>query len=348
MKKRVLAVILMLAMVGCFAACNQNNSEESKDESKVSEASGDNSSTESSTESSEESYNMGDYIDQNIKNVESYKKMMSADKGDVIIISSKDYVSEYYKFENGEIGVVDKSTEKDNEYTYLKYTEGNKMYTVDIKEKLYAETDTSKDGSDNPTDKDNFFNDLINYMYYGITYMGVKDGVEIYDIPQDEKEEEAEDETVESTDASKAKDDSSVSDKSEGSKTESSAEESSKEPDDMKRYIKTTDTGIVMYDYLNGKKQSTIEITIRKITDADKKQFTIEGCKKYEESSTGDTSFNEEDLPDIPDLEASVESKDDTSKKSKAEASKESKESKKSKAEASKESKESKAEASKD
>ena len=63
-----------------------------------------------------------------------------------------------------------------------------------------------------------------------------------------------------------------------------------------------------MYDYLNGEKQSTITVTIRKATDVDKKQFTIDGCTKYEESSIADTSYNEADLPNIPDFEESVTS----------------------------------------
>ena len=323
MKKRILAVVLMLAMVGCFTACNQDGdkkeeSSKQNESSVTSEGSTENSSDETS---SEESYNMGDYIDQNIKNVASYKKMIEAGKGDVIIIKSNDYVSEYYRFADGEIGVVDKSTEKDNEYSYLKYTEGNKMYTVDVTEKMYAVSDMGE--GDNSTDKENFLSDLTNYMYYGITYMGEKDGVEIYDVPQ----ESAEDDNTESTSEKSVESDSES--KTEESKSDSSTEsskesEASKETsatvNNMKRYIKVTDAGITMYDYLNGEKQSTIEITIRKIVDADKKQFTIEGCKEYEESSAADgVSYNEADLPDVPDLDASTESKNkETSSESKA------------------------------
>lgn len=324
MKKRISAIGLMVAItVAAFSVtgCNGNNDkeQESKAESVASDtsANGDfaDGEEESKTEESSQA-EMADYIPDSVKNTESYKKMIATGKGDVVIIDSNDYQSEYYMFEDGEIGVVDKSTEKDNEYTYMKYTVGNTMYTVDVGEKMYAETDmNSKEGGS--TDKKKFLSDLTNYMYYGIEYMGMKDGVEIYNIPQ------YEDESVEGTDeevASVSDGANSATESSEGSavvsevadneKTESQAsEESSKEEKDVKRYIKVTDTGLVMYDYLNDEKQSTITVTIRKVTDADKKQFTIEGCKKYEESSVADSSYNEADLPDVPDFGESVESK---------------------------------------
>ena len=348
MKKRILAVLIVLAMTVCFTACNQeNNKEESSVTSNTSEteSKASDSDVSSGEKQDESSYDLGDYIDQNIKNTKSYKKMMTASNGDVIILATENYISEYYKFENGEIGVIDKSLEKDNGYTYLKYTDGNKMYTVDVNGKLYAETDISEDNS---SDKEKFLTDLVNYLYYGLTYLGEKDGVEIYNVPSSDRGETEDDETdgtdenvsteevPENTTATSAKaetetkttDDVSVDSSevittigaSSGTDTSvvastdtsvaASTGEASSEPDDLKRYIKVTDTGIMLYDYVNGEKQSIIDVTIRKITDEDMKQFTIEGCEKYEESSSDEVSYNVEDLPDIPDFDASDESEE--------------------------------------
>ena len=308
MRKRVLAFLIMAGMmVYCFTGCNSEDKEKdktSKESAVVSKVeNSENSNSESSAEESK--MEIADYIPNNVKNTDSYKKMIAVGKGNVISVSSGEYNSEYYMFDDGEIGVVDKSTEKDNEYTYVKYTVGNIMYTVDIKEKLYAESDTNKeDGS--ASDKTKLFSDFVNYMYYGVEYMGVKDGVEVYNIPQYENEEESLDEQVgEENNSSDNSDSNTVSDSSE---KESSEEESSKETDDMKRYIKIKDNGLDIHDYLNGKKQSTITITVRKINDKDRKQFSIDGCKKYEESSVNESSYSAEDLPDIPNLDESVES----------------------------------------
>lgn len=334
MKKRISSIILMMVItVAAFSitGCNDNNDkeQESKTESVVSDTGKtDDVAEEEGSKTEESEADMADYIPDSVKNTTSYKKMIATGKGDVVVIDSNDYQSEYYMFEDGEIGVVDKSTEKDNEYTYMKYTVGNTMYTVDVGEKMYAETDMI-DGGGSATDKEKFLSDLTNYMYYGIEYMGMKDGVEIYNIPQ--YEDESDSEAVDKEVANVSDGANSVTESSEGSdvvsepanndKTESQAsEESSKEEKDVKRYIKVTDTGLVMYDYINGEKQSTITVTIRKVTDADKKQFTIEGCKKYEESSVSDASYNEADLPDIPDFEDSVSSKAESKAESKTES----------------------------
>ena len=205
MKKRILVVLIVLAMTACFTACNQGSDESSKDSSNTSETSNTESKVDDSEaskkETEESSYDLGDYIDQNIKNTNSYKKMMSAGNGDVVVLKSTNYVSEYYKFDNGEIGVIDRSTEKGNEYTYLKYTEGNKMYTVDVNGKLYAESDLGE--NDASSDKEKFLTDLTNYLYYGLTYLGEKDGVEIYNVSTGSSEDTEEvEEGTEETDGS--------------------------------------------------------------------------------------------------------------------------------------------------
>ena len=317
MYKRISAVILMVViavMAFSITGCNSNNDreQESKTESVASDTGATGDVAEGS-ETEESVADIADYIPDSVKNTESYKKMIATGKGDVVIIESNAYTSEYYMFDDGEIGIVDKSTEKDNEYTYMKYTVGNNMYTVDVGEKVYAEANIS-DETGGDGDKGKFLNDLTNYMYYGIEYMGNKEGVEIYNIPQYENDDISE--VAEVADGGAE----SVSDNSQGyseadkeaadvSKVEVQvSDESSKEETDVKRYIKVTDTGIIMYDYLNGEKQSTITVTIRKTTDGDKKQFTIDGCTKYEESSIADTSYNEADLPNIPDFEESVTS----------------------------------------
>ena len=207
MRKKVLIVALVLSLLSVmsFSGCNQNESGDKDTKTAVTSdaqlndnTSGDFkaadvsdsvsgtidvSGTTDETSESGESQDMGALISEDIKAQPSYKKLIAAGKGDAIIIKGATYTSEYFMFDDGEIAVIDRSTEDGNEYNYMKYTAGQKMYTVDIDNKLYVSDDIGTDDLAIQQDKETFLYDLVNYLYYGLEYKETKDGVEYYEIP---------------------------------------------------------------------------------------------------------------------------------------------------------------------
>ena len=339
MKKYILVVLSIALIAGSMCGCGkaENNevtkgtdtstvSTEQTNSTKDTSASAESGDNSASTENSDGlvAENLDDptlniTVSEDIKKQKSYQKLAAVSNGDIIEITNGNNTAIYGLTESGEILTVDKGIEEGTEYTYVKYTDGLKMYITDVGNKQYVVQEFPDSEKDAKEIKEGAMSEIANYMFSSLTFKECKDGVEIYSITTADSvetiEEPAETDEANEAEGSESNEaegseaneaEGSESNEAEGSESNeaegstatistneavSDAESSVSEYDAdgnllNRREIAVNDKGFVIVDYLNGEKVNNITVIIRKITSEDKKLMTIEGYSLYEAPET--------------------------------------------------------------
>lgn len=326
--KRLLAVLLAsVVFVVPMSACNNSCCKDDECQCSC------NQNKESSVESSGESEALPDEnVDSEVHSepsdevkatkVYKYFDKVNTDNDTKITVTSDNTTYKYFVSDGEMVQYV--NITGDNAQEGVQYSKGDKAYIVDITNKQYS----SYDLTDNEKAmKSSYLSNIVKTMFASIEFVEEKDGYEVFkfitvDNADTEGVETTEESVVDDIEPSKkstssgattstaSTDESVVSAEIDENASELSAEEEYPEYLYMK-----IEKGAVIVESRNSKGEirDTSKYTISKITDADKKVCSIEGCKEIKDEDVSN-------FPDVPDVSKDIsesESKDESKTESK-------------------------------